>query len=62
MYTNANGPKYLFQAGGCAGVDCVLIDRFSLEYYLIEFKEPGAKTSEPDLPKYNKEVITDITI
>ncbi len=55
MYSSENDSKYLFQAGGCSGVDCVLIDKFSFQYYLIEFKEPSAKTSEPDLPKYKED-------
>ena len=46
MYSSENDSKYLFQAGGCSGVDCVLIDKFSFQYYLIEFKEPSAKTSD----------------
>ena len=52
----------LIQAGGCGGIDSALITVMDLNVYTIEFKEPGAKTSEPDLPKYGEDgkiVITD---
>lgn len=45
----------LIQAGGHGGIDCVLVDKNNHEFYTIEFKEPGAKTSEPDLPKYRED-------
>ena len=32
-----------------------LITVIDLVIYTIEFKEPGAKTSEPDLPKYGED-------
>jgi len=45
----------LIQAGGCNGIDSALISVINLDIYTIEFKEPGAKTSEPDLPKYHED-------
>ncbi len=44
----------LIQAGGCNGIDSALISIEDLDIYTIEFKESGAKTSEPDLPKYKE--------
>jgi len=54
-YLSADGKRMLIQAGGCGGVDSALITVFELKVYTIEFKEPGAKTSEPDLPKYGED-------
>lgn len=54
-YSTDNKEKMLIQAGGCDGVDSALITVICLEIYTIEFKEPGAKTSEPDLPKYKED-------
>jgi hypothetical protein len=56
------GPRYIYsdisrmliQAGSCSGIDSALITVIDLTIYTIEFKEPGAKTSEPDLPKYGE--------
>lgn len=61
-YFNQDKTKMLIQAGGCGGIDSALITVMDLNVYTIEFKEPGAKTSEPDLPKYGEDgkiVITD---
>ncbi|MDD4729570.1 MAG: hypothetical protein PHN55_12570, partial [Dysgonamonadaceae bacterium] len=68
VYMIATGNEYIFgkskntiyivmliQAGGCNGIDSALITVIDLNIYTIEFKEPGAKTSEPDLPKYKEE-------
>lgn len=54
-YVGADGRRMLIQAGGCGGVDSALITVFDLKAFTIEFKEPGAKTSEPDLPKYGED-------
>lgn len=54
-YTNALRNKFLVQAGGCKSIDCALIDMAPLSIYTLEFKEPLAKTSEPDLPKYGED-------
>ena len=51
-YSNLDGSRTLIQAGGHNGIDSALITVMDLSVYTIEFKEPGAKTSEPDLPKY----------
>lgn len=55
VYANRARSRMLVQAGGCGGVDSALITVFDLKAYTIEFKEPGAKTSEPDLPKYGED-------
>ena len=54
-YTNNDRSRLLVQAGGCKGIDCALISIKDLSIHTIELKEPGAKTSEPDLPKYNED-------
>ena len=54
-YTRNDKQLSLVQAGGASGVDCALIsfeDKFAT---MIELKEPFAKTSEPDLPKYGED-------
>jgi hypothetical protein len=45
----------LVQAGGSSGVDSALIHRQDSKIFTIEFKEPGAKTTEADLPKYGED-------
>ena len=55
VYSTQDRRRMLVQAGGCGGIDCALIDVPSLNIYTIEFKEPYAKTSEPDLPKYGED-------
>ena len=52
VYSSEDKKRMLIQAGGCNGIDSALITVIDLVIYTIEFKEPGAKTSEPDLPKY----------
>ncbi len=62
VYANSGESLILIQAGGCGGIDAILIKQPTLDFYTIEFKEPGAKTSEPDLPKYKEDgniLITD---
>ncbi len=54
-YTRNDKQLSLVQAGGASGVDSALIsfeERFAT---MIELKEPYAKTSEPDLPKYGED-------
>lgn len=55
LFRNSAQDMFLVQAGGHAGVDCALI--FPNDEYLvaIEFKEPGSKASEPDLPPYGED-------
>lgn len=55
VYSNNDKSRILIQAGGCKGIDSALITVLDLNIYTIEFKEPGAKTSEPDLPKYKED-------
>ena len=62
VYSSDDNSRILIQAGGNKGVDSALITVIDYNIYTIEFKEPGAKTSEPDLPKYNEDgklVVTD---
>lgn len=62
IYSTSDKQRMLIQAGGCDGVDSALITVIDLLIYTIEFKEAGAKTSEPDLPKYKEDgllVVTD---
>lgn len=54
-YSTDDKSRMLIQAGGCNGIDSALITVIDLNIYTIEFKEPGAKTSEPDLPKYKED-------
>lgn len=55
VYSNESKDRMLIQAGGCNGIDSALITVIDLNIYTIEFKEPSAKTSEPDLPKYGED-------
>lgn len=57
VYSTPDKRRMLIQAGGCDGIDSALITVIDLVIYTIEFKEPGAKTSEPDLPKYKEDGI-----
>ncbi|MGI6768736.1 MAG: hypothetical protein ACOX43_06630 [Bacilli bacterium] len=54
-YSTPDRKRMLIQAGGHGGIDSALITVIDLNIYTIEFKEPGAKTSEPDLPKYGED-------
>lgn len=60
-YSNRSKSRMLIQAGGCNGIDSALITVIDLNIYTIEFKEPGAKTSEPDLPKYGEDGVLRVT-
>lgn len=60
-YGNEDKSRMLIQAGGCNGIDSALVTVIDLNIYTIEFKEPGAKTSEPDLPKYGENGVLRIT-
>ncbi len=60
-YSNEEKSRMLIQAGGCNGIDSALISVIDLNIYTIEFKETVAKTSEPDLPKYNEDGILRVT-
>jgi hypothetical protein len=51
-FSNLNGDKVLYQAGGASGVDCAFHSQYENELIWIEMKESYARTSEPDLPKY----------
>lgn len=53
-YTDTKHSRMLIQAGGCGGIDSALITVIDFTIYTIEFKEPAAKASEPDLPKYDE--------
>ncbi len=55
VYSTKDKRRMLIQAGGCGGIDSALITVIDLVIYTIEFKEPSAKTSEPDLPKYGED-------
>lgn len=54
-YANEDLTQLLVQAGGHGGIDSALISVTGSEVYTIEYKEPEAKTSEPDLPKYGED-------
>lgn len=60
-YSTEDKRRMLIQAGGCDGIDSALITVIDLVIYTIEFKEPGAKTSEPDLPKYGEDGVLVVT-
>ena len=55
IYSNGAKTHMLIQAGGCKGVDSAFISVLDNDVYTLEFKEVGAKTSEPDLPKYGED-------
>jgi hypothetical protein len=55
MYLNGDRTLLLVQAGGHKGVDAALLNLVEDEITWLEFKEPGAKTSEPDLPLYGED-------
>ena len=61
VYSTKDKRRMLIQAGGCDGIDSALITVIDLVIYTIEFKEPGAKTSEPDLPKYKEDGLLVVT-
>jgi hypothetical protein len=53
-YSSPSGSEVLYQAGGASAVDCALKTEFDEGLAMIELKEPYARTSEPDLPKYTE--------
>ena len=55
VYSTDDKHRMLIQAGSCEGIDSALITVIDLVIYTIEFKEPSAKVSEPDLPKYGED-------
>lgn len=55
VYSTKDKRRMLIQAGGFGGVDSALITVIDMVIYTIEFKEPGARTSDPDLPKYGED-------
>jgi hypothetical protein len=61
IYRNLSQDRFLVQAGGNAGVDSALISIIDDEIVAIEFKEPGSKSSEPDLPPYGSDGVIAIT-
>ena len=54
-YSTSDKSRMLIQAGGCGGIDSALITVLDLTIFTIEFKEPYAKSSEPDLPEYGED-------
>ena len=55
VYANEAKSEFLIQAGGCGGVDSALIHLTDKAIYSIEFKEPGARATTADLPKYGED-------
>jgi hypothetical protein len=55
IYNGDESRWTLAQAGGSGGVDCAIVNFDTQEIFMCEFKEPGAKTTEPDLPKYGED-------
>ena len=51
-YSNSQEDTVLYQAGGANAVDCVLRSKNEDDLTWIEMKEPYARASDPDLPKY----------
>jgi hypothetical protein len=54
-YSRSDKKISLVQAGGAGGVDCALISFEKKIATMIELKEPYARTSAPDLPKYGED-------
>ena len=54
-YSHTTSGAVLFQAGGAAGVDCAFQSNSFPEVAMIELKEPYARASDPNLPKYEKD-------
>ena len=55
IYANNNKTEFLIQAGGSGGVDSALIHLTDKAIYSIEFKEPKARATTADLPKYGED-------
>ena len=60
-YSNFDSSIILVQAGGSGGVDSALISKNDGKIFTIEFKEPGAKTTEADLPRYSEDGFLKLT-
>jgi hypothetical protein len=56
-YTDLKNKITLIQAGGASGVDCALVSYEEKIATMLELKEPYARTSAPDLPKYGEDGI-----
>ena len=54
-YSNYEKNMSIVQAGGASGVDCALISFEERIATMIELKEPYARNSAPDLPKYGED-------
>jgi hypothetical protein len=54
-YSRSDKMVSLVQAGGAGGVDSALISFDKKIATMIELKEPYARTSAPDLPKYGED-------
>ena len=54
-YSRPDKTLKLVQAGGASGVDCALISYEKMFATMLELKEPYARTSAPDLPKYGED-------
>jgi len=55
IYANETNTEFLIQAGGCGGIDSALIHLTDKAIYSIEFKEPHARATTADLPKYGED-------
>ena len=60
-YSTNDKSRMLIQAGSCEGIDSALITVIDLTIFTIEFKEPYAKSSEPDLPEYGEDGLLILT-
>ena len=54
-YKNPINADFLLQAGGANGVDCALYSHVEQAIAMIELKEPYARTSDGNLPKYGED-------
>jgi hypothetical protein len=54
-YSDLKNKITLIQAGGASGVDCALVSYEEKIATMLELKEPYARTSAPDLPKYGED-------
>jgi hypothetical protein len=54
-YSDLKNKLTLIQAGGASGVDCALVSYEEKIATMLELKEPYARTSAPDLPKYGED-------
>ena len=61
LYFDDERARYLVQAGGHTATDSAFAIAEGPKIYTIEYKEPGAKTSEPDIPKYDEDGVLKVT-